>query len=87
MTEFIASVQKLQRRETELTDDLLVAFLKEFEVATRKLVKQQMTWFRGEPLYHWIDLEDESQPMDFILNKWHKLASQSISIGTIDTHF
>ncbi|KAJ0475477.1 putative tRNA dimethylallyltransferase [Helianthus annuus] len=31
------------------------AFLSEFQKASRNFAKRQLTWFRNEPIYHWID--------------------------------
>ena len=67
--------ERLKRQETELTDEILLAFLHDFKSATRKLVKQQITWFRNAKLYHWIDLSSTSiDPASQILKKWTKLA-------------
>lgn len=48
------------------------AFLSEFQKASRNFAKRQLTWFRNEPLYHWIDA---SRPMgsvlDFIYDSYH----------------
>ncbi|XP_023636458.1 tRNA dimethylallyltransferase 9 isoform X2 [Capsella rubella] len=39
-------------------------FLNKFQTASRNFAKRQMTWFRGEPMYHWLDA---SKPLDMIL--------------------
>ncbi|GKC98031.1 tRNA dimethylallyltransferase 9 [Tanacetum coccineum] len=31
------------------------AFLSEFQKASRNFAKPQLTWFRNEPIYNWID--------------------------------
>ncbi|XP_031104903.1 tRNA dimethylallyltransferase 9 [Ipomoea triloba] len=41
------------------------AFLSEFQKASRNFAKRQLTWFRNEPLYHWIDA---SRPMGSVLD-------------------
>ncbi|CAL5405924.1 unnamed protein product [Camellia sinensis] len=41
------------------------AFLCEFQKASRNFAKRQLTWFRNERIYHWIDA---SKPMDEVLN-------------------
>ena len=67
--------ERLRRQETELTDEAFLAFLHDFKSATRKLVKQQITWFRNEKLYHWIDLSSASMdPASQILKRWTKFA-------------
>lgn len=64
--------------ELQLTDDVLVQFFTQFKSATRKLVKQQITWFRSEPMYTWIDLSSkEMEPKTQILKKWKKLSFRS----------
>ncbi|KAH9310130.1 hypothetical protein KI387_038041, partial [Taxus chinensis] len=41
------------------------AFLSEFQRASRNFAKRQLTWFRNEPLYHWLDA---SQPLEKLVN-------------------
>ncbi|XP_010520596.1 PREDICTED: tRNA dimethylallyltransferase 9 [Tarenaya hassleriana] len=40
-------------------------FLNEFQKASRNFAKRQMTWFRNEPIYHWLNA---SKPMERILD-------------------
>ncbi|KAJ4726410.1 tRNA dimethylallyltransferase 9 [Melia azedarach] len=48
------------------------AFLSEFQKASRNFAKRQMTWFRNERIYHWLNA---SRPLenvlDFIINAYH----------------
>ncbi|CAH8390082.1 unnamed protein product [Eruca vesicaria subsp. sativa] len=39
-------------------------FLNKFQQASRNFAKRQMTWFRCEPMYHWLNA---SKPLDAIL--------------------
>ncbi|KAL1189162.1 tRNA dimethylallyltransferase 9 [Cardamine amara subsp. amara] len=39
-------------------------FLNKFQQASRNFAKRQMTWFRYEPMYHWLNA---SKPLDTIL--------------------
>ncbi|XP_010454297.1 PREDICTED: tRNA dimethylallyltransferase 9 isoform X1 [Camelina sativa] len=39
-------------------------FLNRFQTASRNFAKRQMTWFRCEPIYHWLNA---SKPLDMIL--------------------
>nr|VDD19994.1 unnamed protein product [Brassica oleracea] len=39
-------------------------FLNKFQQASRNFAKRQMTWFRCEPMYHWLNA---SRPLDTIL--------------------
>ncbi|KAJ9671500.1 hypothetical protein PVL29_025280 [Vitis rotundifolia] len=44
------------------------AFLSEFQKASRNFAKRQMTWFRNELIYHWLDA---SRPLEMVLNFIH----------------
>ncbi|KAM7277892.1 hypothetical protein ACFE04_005026 [Oxalis oulophora] len=41
------------------------SFLSDFQKASRNFAKRQLTWFRNEQIYHWLDA---SKPMDNVLN-------------------
>ncbi|KMT13197.1 hypothetical protein BVRB_4g086010 [Beta vulgaris subsp. vulgaris] len=43
-------------------------FLTEFQKASRNFAKRQMTWYRNEPIYHWLDA---SKPLEKVLNFIH----------------
>ncbi|CAK9182939.1 unnamed protein product [Ilex paraguariensis] len=51
------------------------AFLSEFQKASRNFAKRQMTWFRNEHIYHWINA---SRPLEtvlsFICDAYHQQA-------------
>ncbi|PQP98211.1 tRNA dimethylallyltransferase 9 isoform X1 [Prunus yedoensis var. nudiflora] len=40
-------------------------FLSEFQKASRNFAKRQLTWFRNESIYHWLDA---SKPLETVLN-------------------
>ncbi|KAL2944519.1 tRNA dimethylallyltransferase 9 [Bienertia sinuspersici] len=44
------------------------SFLSEFQKASRNFAKRQMTWFRNDPIYHWLDA---SKPLEKVLNFVH----------------
>ncbi|KAK9269328.1 hypothetical protein L1049_001099 [Liquidambar formosana] len=44
------------------------AFLSEFQKVSRNFAKRQMTWFRNELIYHWLDA---SRPMEEVLDFIH----------------
>ncbi|KAJ4847165.1 tRNA dimethylallyltransferase 9 [Turnera subulata] len=44
------------------------AFLSDFQRASRNFAKRQMTWFRNEHIYHWLDA---SKPLEKVLNFVH----------------
>ncbi|PON98409.1 isopentenyltransferase [Trema orientale] len=43
-------------------------FLAEFQKASRNFAKRQLTWFRNEGIYHWLDA---SKPLEQVLNFIH----------------
>ncbi|XP_076922798.1 tRNA dimethylallyltransferase 9-like isoform X2 [Bidens hawaiensis] len=48
------------------------AFLSEFQKASRNFAKRQLTWFRNEPIYQWIDASRPlTEVLDFIYNAYH----------------
>ncbi|XP_062097009.1 tRNA dimethylallyltransferase 9 [Humulus lupulus] len=44
------------------------SFLSDFQKASRNFAKRQLTWFRNEKIYHWLDA---SRPLDKVLNFIH----------------
>lgn len=55
-------------------------FLSEFQKASRNFAKRQLTWFRNERIYHWIDA---SKPLETVVNFIHDLyrdGSGSLSV-------
>lgn len=42
-----------------------LAFLSEFQQASRNFAKRQLTWFRAEEIYHWLNA---SRPLEEVLN-------------------
>src|SRR5262249_17727718 len=40
-------------------------FVKNFKQATRHYAKRQFTWFRKEPLFHWLDVDLHDHEMIF----------------------
>nr|AAM63091.1 IPP transferase-like protein [Arabidopsis thaliana] len=53
-----------RRYEGESSPREFYAFLNKFQTASRNFAKRQMTWFRCEPMYHWLNA---SKPLDSIL--------------------
>ncbi|XP_024960445.1 tRNA dimethylallyltransferase 9 [Cynara cardunculus var. scolymus] len=48
------------------------AFLSEFQKASRNFAKRQLTWFRNEPIYHWVDASRPlEEVLEFIYNAYH----------------
>lgn len=55
-TQAIGYKQALEYLSSQKTPDDYDTFVKEFKKATHSLVKKQITWFRREKMFHWIDL-------------------------------
>ncbi|MCO5552246.1 hypothetical protein L7F22_005758 [Adiantum nelumboides] len=46
-------------------------FVEAFQKASRNFAKRQLTWFRQEPLYHWIDASKQPEAIvDFIVKAY-----------------
>ncbi|KAL9236464.1 hypothetical protein vseg_011132 [Gypsophila vaccaria] len=56
---------RCRERGGESSANELFSFLSEFQKASRNFAKRQLTWFRNEPIYNWLDA---STPMDKVLN-------------------
>jgi tRNA dimethylallyltransferase len=52
--------QALQFLDSPQTDADYLAFLASFKKATRHYSKRQFTWFRKEPLFRWLNVEEQS---------------------------
>ncbi len=50
--------QALQYLESPKTDADYLAFISDFKKASRQYAKRQFTWFRKEPLFRWLNLEE-----------------------------
>ncbi|KAJ0963938.1 hypothetical protein J5N97_029060 [Dioscorea zingiberensis] len=47
-------------------------FLSEFQKASRNFAKRQMTWFRNEAIYHWLDATRPiKEVIDFVCDVYH----------------
>lgn len=50
----------------------LYAFLSQFQKASRNFAKRQITWFRNEQIYHWLDASKPFEEIaDFICSAYH----------------
>jgi tRNA dimethylallyltransferase len=60
--------QALAFLKTQRTEEDLKTFLDSFKQASRHYAKRQLTWFRKEPLFRWVDLDmhDLEVVMDII---------------------
>lgn len=66
--------QALGYLETAQTPEDFAKFKKDFFKASRHYAKRQMTWFRKEPLFRWIDLDmhDFEVAIDAIVQDYHQ---------------
>ncbi|KAH7439212.1 hypothetical protein KP509_04G050400 [Ceratopteris richardii] len=49
-----------------------IRFVEDFQKASRNFAKRQLTWFRQEPLYHWIDVSKQQEAViDFIIKAYY----------------
>ncbi|TYK19570.1 tRNA dimethylallyltransferase 9 [Cucumis melo var. makuwa] len=56
------------------------AFLSEFQKASRNFAKRQLTWFRNERIYHWLDASKPLEnALNFIYDAYHN-GSGNISV-------
>lgn len=66
------------------------AFLSEFQTASRNFAKRQLTWFRNEPLYQWLDASQSLEKLvKFIVDTYHDSADaslhQSLTVNKINS--
>lgn len=64
--------QCLEFLESKRTSEDFEKFIWEFKKASRRYAKRQFTWFRKEPLFHWLDLEEkgEEAAIDLIVEEF-----------------
>ncbi|TXG66793.1 hypothetical protein EZV62_008068 [Acer yangbiense] len=47
-------------------------FLSEFQKVSRNFAKRQLTWFRNESIYHWLNASRPlEEVLDFIIDAYH----------------
>ncbi|CAN1192346.1 tRNA dimethylallyltransferase 9 [Linum perenne] len=50
-----------------------LAFLADFQKASRNFAKRQLTWFRNEHIYHWLDASKPMEKvMEFVYDAYHE---------------
>jgi tRNA dimethylallyltransferase len=66
--------QCLQFLRTKKTDKDYLDFMVEFKKVSRHYVKRQMTWFKKEPFFRWIDLakEGNDRVIEYILQDFEQ---------------
>ncbi len=67
--------QSLEFLESPRTEVDFKRFLRKFKTASRQYAKRQFTWFRGEPLFRWLNVEvhDFEIALDLILQDYSQL--------------
>uniref|UniRef100_A0A7N0U5G0 tRNA dimethylallyltransferase n=1 Tax=Kalanchoe fedtschenkoi TaxID=63787 RepID=A0A7N0U5G0_KALFE len=58
-------LERCRERQGQSSAGEFHAFLAEFQRASRNFAKRQLTWFRNENIYHWLDA---SKPLDKVLD-------------------
>jgi tRNA dimethylallyltransferase len=61
--------QALDFLQTSQSPEEYEQFVKNFKQATRHYAKRQFTWFRKEPLFHWLDVDLHDHEMIFDIIK------------------
>jgi tRNA dimethylallyltransferase len=66
--------QCLEYLQSAQSEDDWTQFVSSFKKASRRYAKRQLTWFRKEPLFRWINLYKNSmeQVMDFIIQDFEQ---------------
>ncbi len=64
--------QCIEFLESKRTSQDFEKFVWNFKQASRRYAKRQFTWFRKEPLFHWLDLEErgEEAAVDLIVEEF-----------------
>lgn len=64
--------QGLAFLETDRSHAAFATFMEAFKQASRRYAKRQLTWFRREPNFHWLDLEahDPETAMEILLHDY-----------------
>lgn len=60
-----------------------VQMVKDIQQASRQLNKRQMTWFRDDPMYQWLDAK---QPIDVLVQQIVESMEQSKHVGNVPWH-
>lgn len=55
-----------------------VQMVRDIQQASRQLNKRQMTWFRDDPMYQWLDAK---QPIDTLVQQIVEAVEQSEHVG------
>lgn len=67
--------QALDFLKTDQTEKDYLKFVADFKQATRHYAKRQFTWFRKEPLFHWLDVDmhDPEVAMEMVRQDYESL--------------
>jgi tRNA dimethylallyltransferase len=65
--------QCLEFLRTNRSEEEREKFIEEFKKASRRYVKRQLTWFKKEPLFRWLDISSEKErAIEFILQDYEQ---------------
>lgn len=74
----LAALQHWHAHPDDLQPPQLVQMVKDIQQASRQLNKRQMTWFRDDPMYQWLDAK---QPIDVLVQQIVESMEQSKHVG------
>lgn len=74
----LAAMQHWHAHPEDLQPPQLVQMVKDIQQASRQLNKRQMTWFRDDPMYQWLDAK---QPIDALVQQIVESMEQSTHVG------
>lgn len=60
-----------------------VQMVKDIQQASRQLNKRQMTWFRDDPMYQWLDAK---QPTEALVQQIVESVEQPKHVGKVSSH-
>ncbi|MBN2478914.1 MAG: tRNA (adenosine(37)-N6)-dimethylallyltransferase MiaA [Parachlamydiales bacterium] len=66
--------QCLKYLNSSRTEEDMISFIHEFKKASRKFVKRQFTWFKKEPHFRWLNLEEigKEKAKEYILQDYEQ---------------
>jgi len=70
LSQAIGYRQALSYMDSDKSHEAFATFMEAFKQASRRYAKRQLTWFRREPHFHWLDLDlhDEETALDILMH-------------------
>lgn len=57
-------------KKGDYTSKTFLDYLSDIKSKSRQLAHRQISWFRGEPLYHWVDCSNNSEAVEEVFKCW-----------------